>query len=375
MNWPFRKKILLQELDDAQGDIICLQEVQSDHYDQHLNPYMQHLGYDGIYKAKSRDSMGPGVKVDGCATFWRKSKFIMTDQFCIEFNDCARRVVTSLGLEDVECRKYFNRLNKDNIAQAVVLEALTPRSSAPTRMRQLICVVNTHLYSNHQRSDVKLWQTLTLISEIEQYIVSRDIPLLLCGDFNSEPSSAVYEFLSDGAINQHHPEVEESDNLHILPDLHNIGHSLNLNSVMKGVLGSEPTFSNFTALFRGTLDYIWHSPRLRVLAVHGVPDEKDLCRDGEEGLPSCNYPSDHIMLCCDMALTSSGGITRNMSASNSMTSSIPSRGSMSSLSGTMGNMMGNNSSSNGNAGLMRSKSTSNVPGNNPSNPTRGQMGR
>ena len=45
------------------GDIVCLQEVQSDHYEQHLNPFMQTLGYEGIFKQKSRESMGVYGKV------------------------------------------------------------------------------------------------------------------------------------------------------------------------------------------------------------------------------------------------------------------------------------------------------------------------
>ena len=42
---------------------MCLQEVQSDHYEQHLNPFMQTLGYEGIFKQKSRESMGVYGKV------------------------------------------------------------------------------------------------------------------------------------------------------------------------------------------------------------------------------------------------------------------------------------------------------------------------
>ena len=46
-----------------QGDIVCLQEVQADHYEADISPFMNQLGYDGIYKAKSRDYMGQYGKV------------------------------------------------------------------------------------------------------------------------------------------------------------------------------------------------------------------------------------------------------------------------------------------------------------------------
>lgn len=55
--------MLMQELDEAQGDVVCLQEVQTDHFEQHLNPMMQERGYEGIFKQKTRESMGKYGKV------------------------------------------------------------------------------------------------------------------------------------------------------------------------------------------------------------------------------------------------------------------------------------------------------------------------
>jgi CCR4-NOT transcription complex subunit 6 len=58
--------MLLAELEDVQADIICLQEVQLDHYEAHIQPHMNELGYDGVYKQKSRESMGLYGKVSSC---------------------------------------------------------------------------------------------------------------------------------------------------------------------------------------------------------------------------------------------------------------------------------------------------------------------
>jgi hypothetical protein len=85
----------------------------------------------------------------------------------------------------------------------VVLEALArlpqPQSQR-TRSVNRLCVVNTHLYSNHTRPAIKLWQTIALLKEIEPFILSQDMALVVCGDFNSEPGSAVYQYLSHGAV-------------------------------------------------------------------------------------------------------------------------------------------------------------------------------
>ena len=63
LSWPFRRKILFEELEDVQGDVVCLQEVQADHFEQDISPFMASLGYDGIYKSKSREYMGQYGKV------------------------------------------------------------------------------------------------------------------------------------------------------------------------------------------------------------------------------------------------------------------------------------------------------------------------
>lgn len=82
----------MQELEEAAGDVVCLQEVQLDHYEADLSPMLTELGFDGLFKQKSRESMGQYGKVDGCAVFWRRSRFLMAENYAIEFNDIARQV-------------------------------------------------------------------------------------------------------------------------------------------------------------------------------------------------------------------------------------------------------------------------------------------
>jgi CCR4-NOT transcription complex subunit 6 len=151
--------------------------------------------------------------------------------------------------------------------------------------------------------------------------------LILCGDFNSEPHSAVYEYLVSGCIEgDHYPELDNldnnsnnnhhhgsynggnsnyngggnsnnSNNVRVLPsNLRSIVHDVDLASVMNTVIGSEPNFTNFTAKFKGTLDYIFYTPaRLRVMAASSMPEEHDIRALSGEGLPSTCYPSDHMV--------------------------------------------------------------------------------
>lgn len=63
----------------------------------------------------------------------------------------------------------------------------------------------------------------------------------------------------------------------------------------------EPEFTNFTASFRGTLDYIMFSgPRLRLARLRRLPDEAEAAR--RVALPSVEWPSDHLLLAADFEL-------------------------------------------------------------------------
>jgi CCR4-NOT transcription complex subunit 6 len=319
LSWPFRRAMIMQEIEEMQGDIVCLQEVQMDHFELHLSPFMHELGFDGLFKCKSRESMGQYGKVDGCATFWKLAKFSMTENYTIEFNDLARQSIAEMRLEGQEERKYMNRLLKDNVAQVVVLEVIPKHGVRPPRQLSHLCIVNTHLYSNVTRPDVKLWQSMMLTNELQQFAIQRDLALIICGDFNSEPESAVHELLTEGSLQRHHPELdEEDDGARILPEQSEIYHNLDLASAMQVASphGQEPLYTNYTRDWKGTLDYIMFSPmRIRLMSVAAIPSPQELEAESGEGLPSAVYPSDHLMLCADVALsiTGNGSVVTNNS--------------------------------------------------------------
>lgn len=50
----------------TQGKEVTLsQEVQGDHFKSFLEPELRKLGYEGVYKQKTRESMGEEGKMDG----------------------------------------------------------------------------------------------------------------------------------------------------------------------------------------------------------------------------------------------------------------------------------------------------------------------
>ena len=294
LQWDYRRILLMNEIQRYEGDIVCLQEVQIDHYENTFKPKMGELGYEGLFKPKTRDDNPTAI--DGSAIFYRKSKFVLKDQYSIEYNEAARQHV-EYGTFAADKKAILRRLLKGNVALIAVLEEVQP-SHASHRTPRSLCVVNTHLYWDSQFEDVKLWQTLVLCQELEKMMTDRYLPLLVCGDFNSLPDSAVYALLTPPRHVSYSHKVFELDQLSLLPPISKITHNFPFASAYAKVLKSEPLYTNFTGHFKGVLDYMFFTEsNLRVTGILEIDDEAKLVRN--VALPSPFYPSDHLAIVAD----------------------------------------------------------------------------
>jgi len=294
MQWEYRRNLLLREILSHHADIICLQEVQSNHFDAFFRPQLSKHGYDGIFKRKTRDGgsdLAGNAMIDGCATFFKRDRFALMEQYGIEYNQAAQQHTAN--------RQQLRRLMRGNIALVLVLEELPPPSTTsgqpPRRHRKRhLCVTNTHIFWDPEYPDVKLWQTWILCQELEKLVLPRNLPLVLCGDFNSMVESSVYELLATERVEQGEDVFGPTgDPLRLLPPPPQVSHRLPLLSAYATV--GEPKFTNYTAGFIGVLDYVWFTrTHLRCVACLDIDDESLLRQ--HTALPSPIYPSDHIAL-------------------------------------------------------------------------------
>jgi len=180
-DWNYRKHNLLDEILYSNADILCLQEVQEEHYYDWFNPRLKDNGYTGIYKKRSGD------KQDGCATFFKHDLFILEKYHLIDFN-----------------HNKIPLMDRNNVA---ILTFLKPRTKKINSLTS-ICVSNTHLLFNKKRGDIKLAQLAHLFAEINKFSETpsqnsnsnEHMPVILCGDFNSIPFSPIYRFLMTGKL-------------------------------------------------------------------------------------------------------------------------------------------------------------------------------
>ncbi|KAK2397585.1 Carbon catabolite repressor protein 4 5 [Trifolium repens] len=316
LDWGRRKRLILEEVNSYNASILCFQEV--DHFDD-LDDLFQKNGFKSVYKPRT------GEANDGCAIFWKDKLFNLLHQ------------------EDLEFQKFGMR---NNVAQLCVLEVNNDNPESDTckliaekqsTTNKRFVIGNIHVLFNPNRGDIKLGQVRLLIDKA--YKLSQkwgNIPVILAGDLNSVPQSAIYKFLSSSKLDiQLHDRRNMSGQLEIRPNnsismsvsrqlLHKwsaeelilatgakgvtrLQHQLKLRSAYSGIPGKhrtrddigEPLATSYHSKFMGTVDYIWHSEELipiRVLETLPV----DVLRR-TRGLPNEKWGSDHLAVVCELA--------------------------------------------------------------------------
>ncbi|OAQ31097.1 hypothetical protein K457DRAFT_72485 [Linnemannia elongata AG-77] len=326
LTWEYRKELILQEILAYSADIVCLQELEMGQYEDYFKEQMKlQADYDSVFWPKSRAKTMPEKDrriVDGCATFFKASKFTLIDKHLVEFNHIALQRPDFRKTEDI-----FNRvMTKDQIAVITLLEHKDTKNK--------VVVVNTHVYWDPLFKDVKLVQVAMMMDELDKLSTqwahlpvsgsnappsnpTGKLPTLICGDFNSERDSGVYEFLVKGAITQGHDDF--GDHAYGTYTSEGLSHKMSLRSSYSD--GVELPFTNFTPTFAAEIDYIFYSSNfLSVLGLLGGVEKEYMSRC--VGFPNAHFPSDHVPILAEFKFRSQvalpkGAATPNFGATGS----------------------------------------------------------
>lgn len=296
LEWDYRRKCLQEEILGFECDVVCMQEVETRTYHEFWTPIMAEFGYKGAFFCKTRSktmSEADAKKVDGCATFYKLDKFVLVLKQNFEYNSVC------MGSEKYKKTKdLFNRfMNKDNVA---LITFLQHRHSG-----EKITIANTHLHWDPLFNDVKTLQVGILLEELSGLIKKQQhytalVPpqpsdiknalVIICGDFNLDKRSAVYQLFSTGSVTKHE-DIEGRDYGRFTDE--GFRHNFKI-KLAYATLGELP-FTNLTPAFTDAIDYIWYStPTLQVKGLLGKVDEEYASRC--IGFPNAHFPSDHIPL-------------------------------------------------------------------------------
>jgi CCR4-NOT transcription complex subunit 6 len=256
-------------------------------------------------------------------------RYILLDKQVIEYSQAAINRPDMKGHHDV----YNRVMPRDNIA---VISFFENRLSGAR-----LIVVNAHLHWDHEYKDVKVVQVAVLLEQIEKlaetyrswpplkepekklfryangdsndddvperepaspkpsmsYSDYLDIPLILCGDFNSLPHSGPYELISQGKLAPTHEDLENRNYGSFTRE--GIAHPFLFESSYSKI--NELPFTNYVSNFMGVVDYIWYAKNsLGVRGLLGQVDPEYIAR--VPGFPNVHFPSDHLALMAEFAV-------------------------------------------------------------------------
>ena len=271
LKWKNRGAALLRDIDELALDVLMLQECED--FEPFWVPAMRQRGFEGLYKKRTELT---GQKKDGCAIFWRAAALALEGQpVYVEHNALCdglppraegspRQRGDSGAVLDAR-----TRLERDCVG---IVAQLALRSVTGQR----VVVANTHLYWDPAFADVKLAQAEHMLRRIAAFrsaaaasCAGVEPPVVFGGDFNSLPGSEVHALLTAPP----------------------------LRSVYTVATGSEPSFTNLTPPFTGTLDYLLVTPDVTVHAALETPGP-----GLGSGLPDAKHPSDHLPLAAVLGL-------------------------------------------------------------------------
>ncbi|KAF1817643.1 glucose-repressible alcohol dehydrogenase transcriptional effector [Eremomyces bilateralis CBS 781.70] len=332
--WTHRRDLVLEEIRGRDSDIVCLQEIDQRSYNEFFRPSLAHNDYKGVYWPKGRaKTMGDkdAELVDGCATFYKNSKFILLQKEVIDFANQAINRPDMKGEHDI-----FNRvMPRDDIATVSFLE------NRMTGAR--LMVVNAHIFWNPVFKDVKVIQVAILLEQLgvlaekftkvapcsekdkvlfkfansdqdeaaappeeqpnpapsKKYSSGTDIPVIMCGDFNSMPGSGVYDLIAHGNLSHAHSDLMNRKYGNFTKEGVGMSHPFKLKSSYSNI--GELSFTNYTPTFTGVIDYIWYSANaFQVTGLLGEVDKDYLAC--VPGFPNYHFPSDHLALLAEFAV-------------------------------------------------------------------------
>jgi len=321
----YRKTLLAREVVELDCDIMCFQETSSDLFEDFLVPLLRktHQG---------RLTLKAGRVAEGCTMFFRRDMFDLETTVDVKFSEAL--------VNDAHYKDYVKELK---LKWPTFFDDVLPHMTTIFQFTVLRCssssdyiiIGNTHLFYHPNAMHIRILQCMVMAHEsqklVKMFKKKGKVCTILCGDLNSLPTTGSITLLKTGHVPSNHPDWEygtifkwgdvghsEGDDAKgvlvvPLPDdisseesvllSEGMGVTINLkNSVGfdDAYESHEPEFTNSLKGFQATLDYIFKTSNLEVVRVLPGISPKDIEACG--GIPSVEYPSDHISIAAELRI-------------------------------------------------------------------------
>lgn len=288
--WSSRSSLLLQELQQANADIVCLQEVNR--FDDFFEPQLSQMEYQGLFLPKAASPCQQyGFPPDGCAIFFKRDRFKLMQQ--------------PKGL-------CFQDGSQSPCNQGLLSATLVDRVSGRTLL--LVC---THFKAKEGQANelIREHQAQQLLEFVSLELAALcsgkgngsngsngggGAPhLIVCGDLNTTPDARACQ-----ALRSHPAQLASLWDYPVEGACSGAGDDAAA-SPLQGAAAEGEAHSvaiPFTTWKlrpggekRRTIDYVWYTANSLVpLQRWSMPSCTDI---GPAALPSLRYGSDHLAVC------------------------------------------------------------------------------
>ncbi|XP_060577975.1 myb-like protein X isoform X2 [Ruditapes philippinarum] len=289
----YRLKNVIGELKYLDSDIVCLQEVGPQFFNDQLLPSMKSLGYDGVHKKRNADYYDEGE-----ATFYKTSRFTVVETQSTTFSQLLQKELEGIDPAIQEAVRTYT-----DLPDVVIVTKLQCKNTG-----REVTIGNVHInWGEMKMPDIQCVQIASAVKEIVSKASGDNFPHIICGDFNSPPMSPGYLVAKDG-----YPSGDETINTLMkiegleLPDSKKASlvnslwpafqhTSSSLRSVYSEAQGYEPEISSYNRVMCDTVDYIFYSSvSLENVGVLQTASKERVMETG--GIPNRFFPSDHISI-------------------------------------------------------------------------------
>jgi CCR4-NOT transcription complex subunit 6 len=292
IKWFYRWELIKREISLYDSDILCFQEVQNNIFVDDINPYFVNQGYTGHFIAaeppKTKEQMDKIISYDpimksGIAIFYR-NKFSLIHINSYDFLKKSKKFLKLKELSPDNKKILKNKINTYFANLTLMLE--------DNKTKKRIVVSNLHITNKPELDDVKSLMIFLILKNLSVLTNKNKIPLILTGDFNSLPSSLVYNGITSGKTTNIYefdtnPKIKKIEPIIKLPLIYT---KFPLISTYFNITGKEPRYTNYAFDFKETLDYIFVNDKVQII---GVLEEVNL--DHKKRIPDDEYPSDHLL--------------------------------------------------------------------------------
>jgi len=315
-----RHPLIVHELLSYNLDVISLQEVDTDVFNELLKPTFEAFGYEGYYSQKGVDA-DSSIR-EGCAIFWSLSKFESVRPVDMKTHSF-REMISQFSCNERLHKSQWNSLNAvsdlldkhehlksvlhEKLGHVLQTVVLTQRSN-----QEKVVIGNTHLFYHPLASHIRCMKMLMACRQLQiEHWENEHCPIIFCGDLNSHPNSGVMKLMLDRQLCKNNGKtwkhlcayqwsegaIEEGGGMHHDVEAIDLEFPSSFPTFVSAYK-DMPEFTHYIEMFVCTLDYILVTNNFELDKSGATPKREDI--EKYIAMPNECMPSDHVSLVADL---------------------------------------------------------------------------